>query len=273
MTVIKQYVSGQWVEVAVGAQGAQGVAGPTGPTGAASTVTGPTGATGATGATSTVTGPTGAAGSGVAIGGATNEFLVKNSATDYDTKWIATPLPIANGGTNSTATATAGGAAYGTGTANAYTAAGTSGQILQSNGASAPTWVGGAWTTWSPSLTSVTGPQPTYGSTGAVYGSYIQIGKTVMGWGYLNAAGTAPTTGTGNYMLSLPVAPKVSTTGNHILGTVNYSVQSPYFGTLVLSQDTNTKARMIINNAAVSSTTGIWAINALIRYHFTYEAA
>ena len=50
-------------------------------------------------------------------------------------------LPIANGGTNSTATPTAGGAGYGTGTAHAYTAAGTSGQLLQSNGASAPTWV------------------------------------------------------------------------------------------------------------------------------------
>jgi len=50
-------------------------------------------------------------------------------------------LPIANGGTNSTATATAGGAGYGTGTAHAYTAAGTAGQFLQSNGASAPTWV------------------------------------------------------------------------------------------------------------------------------------
>jgi len=52
-------------------------------------------------------------------------------------------LPIANGGTNSTATATAGGVGYGTGTAHAYTAAGTTGQFLQSNGASAPTWVAG----------------------------------------------------------------------------------------------------------------------------------
>ena len=51
-------------------------------------------------------------------------------------------LPIANGGTNSTATATAGGAAYGTGTAFAFTAAGTAGQVLTSNGASAPTWSG-----------------------------------------------------------------------------------------------------------------------------------
>ena len=51
-------------------------------------------------------------------------------------------LPIANGGTNSTATATAGGSAYGTGSAFAFTAAGTAGQVLTSAGASAPTWSG-----------------------------------------------------------------------------------------------------------------------------------
>jgi hypothetical protein len=49
-------------------------------------------------------------------------------------------LPVANGGTNSTATPTNGGVGYGTGTAHAYTAAGTSGQVLTSNGAAAPTW-------------------------------------------------------------------------------------------------------------------------------------
>jgi len=50
-------------------------------------------------------------------------------------------LPIARGGTNSTGTPTAGGINYGTGTAHAYTTAGTTGQVLQSAGASAPTWV------------------------------------------------------------------------------------------------------------------------------------
>jgi len=49
-------------------------------------------------------------------------------------------LPTANGGTNSNATPTAGGVAYGSGTAVAYTAAGTSGQALLSNGNTAPTW-------------------------------------------------------------------------------------------------------------------------------------
>jgi hypothetical protein len=51
-------------------------------------------------------------------------------------------LAVAQGGTNSTATPTAGGASYGTGTAYAFTAAGTVGQVLTSNGASAPTWSG-----------------------------------------------------------------------------------------------------------------------------------
>jgi hypothetical protein len=58
------------------------------------------------------------------------------------TTGVTGTLPIANGGTNSTATPTAGGASYGTGTAYAFTAAGTAGQVLTSNGASAPTWSG-----------------------------------------------------------------------------------------------------------------------------------
>ena len=49
-------------------------------------------------------------------------------------------LAIARGGTNSTATPTGGGVAHGTGTAFAFTATGTSGQVLRSNGTSAPSW-------------------------------------------------------------------------------------------------------------------------------------
>ena len=77
-------------------------------------------------------------------------------------------LPIANGGTNSTATATAGGIGYGTGTAHAYSTAGTSGQILISGGTSAPTW-----STISSSLVSsfsagTTGFTPNTATTGAI---------------------------------------------------------------------------------------------------------
>jgi Chaperone of endosialidase len=80
-------------------------------------------------------------------------------------------LPIANGGTNSSATATAGGVGYGTGTAHAYTAAGTSGQVLTSNGSGAPTWSnasGGTVTSVGmtvPAFLSVTGSPVTSSGT------------------------------------------------------------------------------------------------------------
>ena len=56
------------------------------------------------------------------------------------TTGVTGTLPIANGGTNATAAPTAGAVPYGTGTAYAFTSAGTAGQVLTSNGASAPTW-------------------------------------------------------------------------------------------------------------------------------------
>jgi hypothetical protein len=56
------------------------------------------------------------------------------------TTHISGTLPIANGGTNGTATPTAGTVAYGTGTAFAFSVAGTAGQVLTSDGASAPYW-------------------------------------------------------------------------------------------------------------------------------------
>ena len=49
-------------------------------------------------------------------------------------------LPIANGGTNGTAAPTAGAVPYGTGTAYAFTAIGTAGQVLTSAAAGTPTW-------------------------------------------------------------------------------------------------------------------------------------
>lgn len=60
------------------------------------------------------------------------------------TTGVTGTLPVANGGTNATATPTAGAVSYGTGTAYAFTAAGTAGQVLQSNGSSAPTWANAA---------------------------------------------------------------------------------------------------------------------------------
>jgi hypothetical protein len=64
-----------------------------------------------------------------------------SSAGLLNTSGITGTVAIANGGTNSTATPTAGGVVYGDGSAHQITSAGTSGQVLQSNGSSAPSWV------------------------------------------------------------------------------------------------------------------------------------
>jgi hypothetical protein len=100
---------------ATGATGAQGEPGPTGQTGA----TGNTGATGATGPEGPAgpqgaqgnpgvqgdqgppgnTGAAGAPGPGIAAGGTTGQYLVKQSATDFDTAWQTLPsfLPLTGG--------------------------------------------------------------------------------------------------------------------------------------------------------------------------------
>ena len=90
---------------------------------------------------------------------------------------LAGTLSIAYGGTNGTATATAGAIAYGTGTAYAFTSAGTTGQVLTSNGASAPTWSSAA-----------TGTVTSVGGTGTVNG--ITLTGTVTSSGSLTLGGT-----------------------------------------------------------------------------------
>lgn len=53
---------------------------------------------------------------------------------------VSGALPIANGGTNSNVTPTAGAVAYGTGSSYSFSLAGTTNQVLLSGGAGSPTW-------------------------------------------------------------------------------------------------------------------------------------
>ena len=68
----------------------------------------------------------------------TNTFDYPGSITSAT--WNGNVIAINRGGTNGTATPTAGAVAYGSGTAYAFTAAGTTGQVLTSNGSGTPTW-------------------------------------------------------------------------------------------------------------------------------------
>jgi hypothetical protein len=111
---------------------------------------------------------------------------------------LAGTLAIASGGTNSTATPTAYGIAYGTGTAYAFTAAGTAKQVLIANTSAAPTW-----------STLTSGTSILYGDgTGGF--SNVTIGS-----GVSFVAGTLSATGSGGTVTSVTgTSPVVSSGGN-----------------------------------------------------------
>ena len=95
-----------------------------------------------------------------------------NQNTSGTAAGLSSILAITSGGTNSSATPTAGGAVYGTGTAYAITVAGTSGQVLTSAGASAPTWT-------TPTVGTVTSVSAlTLGTTGTDLSSTVANGTT-----------------------------------------------------------------------------------------------
>ena len=91
-------------------------------------------------------------------------------------------LPIANGGTNGTAAPTAGAVPYGTGTAYAFTAIGTAGQVLTSAAAGTPTWT----TPTTGTVTSVTGTAPVVSSGGTTPAISMPVATTSVN-GYLSS--------------------------------------------------------------------------------------
>ena len=164
-------------------------------------------------------------------------------------------VPIANGGTNSTATPTAGGAAYGTGTAYAVTAAGTSGQPLISAGSSAPAFgtlaLGTANTNVSGALTVTNGGTGVATLTGLAYGngtsaftaataaqvvSVISTTAVTNATNAVNTGTTAAVTGATNYLVfktatsgNLPELVNTSITCNAVNGTITGGINGGTF--------------------------------------------
>ena len=126
---------------------------------------------------------------------------------------LAGTLGIANGGTNGSAIPTAYGIAYGTGTAYAFTAAGTTKQALLANTGAAPTW-----------STLTNGTSILYGDNSGGF-SNVTIGT-----GISFAAGTLSATGLGGTVTSVSGTGTVN--GITLTGTVTSSGNLTLGGTL-----------------------------------------
>ena len=122
---------------------------------------------------------------------------------------LAGTLAIANGGTNGSATPTAYGVAYGDGAAYAFTAAGTTGQVLTATTGGAPTWAAPATsgTVTSVSVVSANG----FAGTVATATTTPAITLTTSVTGVLKGDGTAISAAVVNTDYFAPSAPVTKT--------------------------------------------------------------
>lgn len=147
---------------------------------------------------------------------------------------LAGILNLASGGTNANLTAVNGGVVYSTASAMAISAAGTSNQVLQSNGAAAPTWT---------STPTITGTNFTGIPNGALTNSSI----TVTGGTGLGVSGSP---------VSLGGTVTLSNTGvTSAIGTTNQVNVSGATGavTFSLPQSINTTATPTFNQVTITN--------------------
>ena len=180
-----------------------------------------------------------------------------------DTGYIIGQVAIAQGGTNGTATPTAGAVSYGTGTAYAFTAAGTSGQVLQSNGSSAPSWVTPtAYATVTDDTTTASTRYPLFASAtaGNLTTEYVSSTKLqyVPSTGVLTATGFS---GSGASLTSLTAGNLSGTIPSAVLGN-----STVYIGTTAVALNRASASISLtgtsIDGSAGSATTATTATNA-----------
>jgi len=166
------------------------------------------------------------------------------------TTHVSGTLPVANGGTNSTATPTAGGVAYGTGTAYAVNTAGTSGQVLTSAGAGAPTWT----TPTTGTVTSVTGTAPVVSSGGSTP-AISMAAATALVSGYLTSTDWATFNGKGVGTVT-SVGGTGTVNGITLTGTVTSSGSLTLGGTLSgVSLTSQVSGTLPVANGGTGATT------------------
>jgi hypothetical protein len=156
-------------------------------------------------------------------------------------------LPVANGGTNSSTAPTNGGVVYGTASAMAYSAAGTSGQILTSAGAAAPTWTavtgtGSVVLGTSPTISgaTLTGVNTIQGLTVGLGGNSVS-GNTAFGENAL----LSNSTGTSNLAV-----------GNGAGQLIQSATSCTAIGWGALSNNVSSSSNTAVGNSSLNNTTG-----------------
>jgi hypothetical protein len=150
-----------------------------------------------------------------------------NTSIAIDASQVTSGIfPIARGGTNTNATPTAGTVAYGTGTAVAYSAVGTAGQALVSNGASAPSWSTIPSSQWTTTISGV----DIYYTTGNVGIGTSTPGSTLDVKGILRLSGSF--SGYVGFVAPAAVASSITYTLPSVAGTANQVLQTNGSGVL-----------------------------------------
>ena len=180
-----------------------------------------------------------------------------------DTGYVIGQIAIAQGGTNGTATPTAGAVAYGSGSAYAFTSAGTSGQVLTSNGSSAPTWTTPtAYATVTDDTTTNATRYPLFANvtTGNLTTEYTSSTKYQFNpsTGILTATGFS---GSGASLTSLTAGNLSGTIPSGVLGN-----STLYIGTTAIALNRSSASQTLtgtsIDGSAGSATTATTATNA-----------
>ena len=150
-------------------------------------------------------------------------------------------LAIAQGGTNGSATPTNGAVAYGTGTAYAFSAAGTSGQVLTSAGAASPTWTSQSALSVGSATTATTATNVTGGAagslvyqTGAGATSTLALGTST----YVLTAGASAPQYTAQSALSVGSATTATNVTGGAAGSLVYQTGAGATSTLALGTST-----------------------------------
>jgi len=189
-------------------------------------------------------------------GGTTGLTASGGPVTTSGTITLTGTLGTANGGTNNTATPAAGSIPYGTGTALAYSSAGTAGQVLTSGGTSAPTW---ATITGTGTVTSVA--QSFTGGLISVSGSPITTSGTLA----LTVAGTSG--GVPYFSTSSAWASSALLTANALMvgggaGAAPFTVTTGTGVVTALGVNTGSSGAFVVNGGALGTPTSGTLTNA-----------